>query len=259
METIRLERDGDVLVATIDHPRSPMNAIDATLHHDLAELMRTLRQETEARAVLLTGAGRAFSAGGDFDWFPTLRSVERLAALHREAKQLVWDLLDVPIPVVCGLNGPAVGLGASVALLCDVIVMADTATVLDPHVRVGIVAGDGGAAIWPLLAGPAIAKQYLLTGDPVPAAEAYRLGLVNEVVPAADLPARALAWARRLAAGAPLAVQYTKAAVNQQVKRALLESFDLSTAFELMTFLSADHREAIDAIAAKRPPTFEGR
>ncbi len=259
METIRLERDGDVLVATIDHPRSGLNAVDGALHHDLAELMRTLRAESQARAVLLTGAGKAFSAGGDFSWFPTLRSVERLAALHREAKQLVWDLLDIPIPVVCGLNGPAVGLGASIALLCDVIVMADTATVVDPHVRVGIVAGDGGAAIWPLLAGPAIAKQYLLTGDPVPAAEAHRLGLVNEVVPAAEVPARAMAWARRLAGGAPLALQYTKAAVNQQVKRALLESFDLSTAFELTTFLSDDHREALDALAAKRTPNFQGR
>ncbi len=259
MDTIRLARDGDVLVATIDHPTSDLNAVDEILHRDLAELMRRLRQETEARAVLLTGAGRAFSAGGDFGWFPTLRTVERLALLHREAKQIIWDLLDVPIPVVCGLNGPAVGLGASVALLCDVIVMADNATVLDPHVRVGIVAGDGGAAIWPLLAGPAVAKQYLLTGDPVPASEAHRLGLVNEVVPAAELPDRALAWARRLAAGAPLALQYTKAAVNQQVKRALLESFDLSTALELTTLLSDDHREALAAMSEKRRPVFRGR
>src|SRR4029079_5916928 len=148
---------------------------------------------------VLTGRGKAFSAGGDFAWFPTLREPGRLEALRRDAKQLVWDLLDVEIPIVAALNGPAMGLGASIALLCDVIFMADTATLGDPHVKVGIVAGDGGAAIWPLAVGPARAKQYLLTGDPVPAAEAERIGLVNRVFPADRLHEEALAMARRLA------------------------------------------------------------
>ncbi|HEX9260227.1 MAG TPA: enoyl-CoA hydratase/isomerase family protein, partial [Acidimicrobiales bacterium] len=181
MDAIRVERSGDVLVATIDNPRSELNAVDDGLHAELAELFRTLRRETTARAVLLTGSKRAFSAGGDFKWFPTLDTVERLDHLRLDARQLIWDLLDVELPIVCALNGPAVGLGASIALLCDVIVMADTAVVADPHVRVGVVAGDGGTAIWPLLVGPARAKQYLLTGDPVPAVEAERIGLVNEV------------------------------------------------------------------------------
>ena len=104
--------------------------------------------------MLLTGSKRAFSAGGDYAWFPTLRSVEQLEHLRRDAKQMIWDLLDVELPIVAGLNGPAVGLGASVALLCDVVVMADTAVIADPHVRIGVVAGDGGAAIWPALARP---------------------------------------------------------------------------------------------------------
>jgi enoyl-CoA hydratase len=259
METIRLERDGDVLVATIDNPASDMNTVDGVLHAELAELFRNLRRETSARAVLLTGSKKAFSAGGDFGWFPTLDSVARLDHLRLDARQLIWDLLDVELPIVCALNGPAVGLGASIALLCDVVVMADTASVVDPHVRVGIVAGDGGTAIWPLLVGPSRAKQYLLTGDPVPAAEAERIGLVNEVVPAADLPDRGRWWAHRLAAGAPLALRYTKIAVNAQVKRALLESFDLATALELTTFLSEDHQEALAALREKRAPKFEGR
>jgi enoyl-CoA hydratase len=126
-------------------------------------------------------------------------------------------------------------------------------------VKVGIVAGDGGAAIWPLLIGPALAKQYLMTGDPLTAVDAARLGLVNEVVPAAETRERGLAWAARLADGAPLAVRATKIAVNQQVKRALLDSFDVSTALEMTTFLSADHQEALDALREKRPPRFEGR
>lgn len=258
--TLRLDRlDGDVLRVEIDRPDSELNAVDEVLHRELARLFRELRRERAARAVLLTGRGRAFSAGGDFSWFPELRSVERLEELRRDAKQLIWDLLDVELPVVCALNGPAVGLGASIALLCDVIVMAESATVADPHVRVGIVAGDGGTAIWPLAAGPARAKQYLLTGDPVPAAEAERIGLVNEVVPDAELEDRARHWARRLAAGAPLAVRYTKVAVNQQVKDALARSFDLATALELTTFLSADHGEALAALRERRAPRFEGR
>jgi enoyl-CoA hydratase len=137
--------------------------------------------------------------------------------------------------------------------------MADGATIGDPHVKVGVVAGDGGAAIWPLAVGPARAKQYLLTGDPLTAAEAERIGLVNRVVPAADLDREATAFATRLAAGAPLAVRYTKLSVNKLIKDALNVAFDTSTALEIVTFQSEDHQEALAAIREKRPPAFKGR
>ncbi len=257
--TLQSECIGDVLRVTIAHPSSQLNAVDEALHHDLTMLCSELRRETKARAVVLTGRGRAFSAGGDFNWFPQLREPGQLEALRREAKQLIWDLLDIEIPIIAAVNGHAMGLGASIALLCDVIFMADTATIGDPHVKVGIVAGDGGVAIWPLALGPARAKQYLLTGDPLTAAEAERIGLINKVVPAADLQAEALAFAQRLAAGAPLAVRYTKLAVNKLVKDALNIAFDTSTALELLTFHSDDHREALAAIREKRPPKFQGR
>ena len=257
--TLKLARVGHVLRVTIDHPSSALNAVDERLHHDLTALCAGLKRETEARAVVLTGRGRAFSAGGDFAWFPALQEPGRLEALRRDAKQLVWDLLDVEVPIVAAVNGHAMGLGASIALLCDVIFMADTATIGDPHVRVGIVAGDGGAAIWPLALGPARAKEYLLTGDPLTAAGAERIGLVNHVVPAAELDAQAKAFAARLAAGAPLAVRYTKLAVNKLVKEALNVAFDTSTALELLTFHSEDHREALAALREKRPPVFKGR
>ena len=257
--TLKLARVGHVLRVTIDHPSSALNAVDERLHHDLTALCAGLKREAEARAVLLTGRGRAFSAGGDFAWFPALQEPGRLEALRRDAKQLIWDLLDVEVPIVAALNGHAMGLGASIALLCDVIFMADTATIGDPHVRVGIVAGDGGAAIWPLALGPARAKEYLLTGDPLTAAEAERIGLVNHVVPAAELDAQVMAFAARLAAGAPLAVRYTKLAVNKLVKEALNVAFDTSTALELLTFHSEDHREALAALREKRPPVFKGR
>ena len=257
--TLETTRVGDVLRVTIAHPTSALNAVDEALHRDFTALAADLRRETAARAVLLTGRGRAFSAGGDFAWFPELQEPGRMEALRRDAKQLIGDLLDVELPIVAAVNGPAMGLGASIALCCDVVFMADTATIGDPHVKVGLVAGDGGAVLWPLALGPARAKQYLLTGDPLPAAEAERIGLVNRVVPAADLDREAMAFATRLAAGAPLAVRYTKLAVNKLLKQALDTAFDVSTALELVTFRSEDHQEALAALREKRPPVFKGR
>ena len=256
---LHFDRVDGVLRVAIDHPDSEWNAVDALLHGEFTRLFRELKREDEARAVLLIGRGRAFSAGGDFAWFPTLDDLAKLEHLRRDARQMIWDLLDVELPIVAAVNGPAVGLGASLALLCDVIFMADTATIADPHVRVGIVAGDGGAAIWPLALGPARAKQYLLTGDPLGAVEAERIGLVNRVVPPASLEAEALAFAQRLADGAPLALRYTKQAVNKLVKDALNIVFDTSTALEIVTFQSRDHEEALAAIREKRAPKFEGR
>jgi len=258
-QALRFERRGAVLEVTIAHPKSDLNAVDALLHDELTALFRSLRREREARAVLLTGSGRAFCAGGDFGWFPELRGLEKLEPLRSDAKQLIWDLLDVEVPIVAALNGPAVGLGASIALLCDVIFMADGASIADPHVRVGIVAGDGGVAIWPLVLGPARAKEFLLTGDRVDAQDAERWGLVNRVVPAADLMREARAFAERLAAGAPLALRYTKLAVNKWIKDVANVAFDTSTALEILTFQSEDHEEALAAIREKRKPVFKGR
>jgi len=249
----------DVLEVVIDRPGNRLNAVNGELHDELTRLFPRLQAEREARAVLLTGSGPAFSAGGDFEWFPTLQDPTTREHLRIDAKHLIYDLLDVHLPVVCALNGHAMGLGASIALLCDVIFMARSATIGDPHVRVGVVAGDGGTIAWPLAVGPARAKQYLLTGDAVGADEAERIGLVNAVVDDADLHATALAFAHRLAAGAPLAVQYTKAAVNASLKAAAVAAFDQAAAFEIATFTTDDHREALAALREKRPPTFTGR
>lgn len=258
-ETIRVERIRDVLKVTIAHPSSPLNAVDEVLHRELALLFRELKRENDARAILLTGRGKAFSAGGDFNWFPEFQKPEVLEEVRRDGKQLVSDLLEVELPIVAAVNGPAVGLGASIALLCDVIFASEKAAFADPHVRVGIVAGDGGAAIWPLLLGPARAKQYLMTGDAIPAIEAERIGLVNFVCPHEELAADALAFAERLAKGAPLAVKFTKLAVNKLVKDAVHTAFDTSLALELVTFRSEDHQEALEALRGKREPRFRGR
>ena len=247
-----------MLRVTIDRPGDDLNRVDGALHHDLTRLFPRLQQERQARAILLTGAGRAFSAGGDFAWFPSLQEGDRLEQLRLDAKPLIWDLLDVHLPIVCALNGHAIGLGASIALFCDAVFMARSATIADPHVRVGIAAGDGGTVAWPLAVGPMRAKRWLLTGDAVPADEAERIGLVTEVVDDDELDDRAMAFAQRLAAGAPLAVQATKQAVNQLVKAGLTTGFDLATALEMSTFRSADHAEALAALRDKRAPRFEG-
>lgn len=258
-ECLDVSREGPVLRVTIDHPRSDLNAVDETLHREFRRLFADLRRETDARCILLGARGRAFCAGGDLHWFPELRGTDAAEALRLDAKQLIEDLLDVPAPLVVALNGPAVGLGATIALLGDVIFMSSDATIADPHVRVGLVAGDGGAVIWPLTLGPARAKRYLLTGDPLSAPEAERFGLVNEVCAPADLDDAAMAFAQRLAAGAPLAIRYTKLAVNKLVKDALNTAFDASMALELITLRSDDHAEAVEAIAEHRDARFEGR
>jgi enoyl-CoA hydratase len=259
MEAFSFAEQGDVLVVTLRHPTSPMNAVDELLHHEFAELFSQLRRDPRARAIVLTAEGRAFSAGGDFAWFPQLRDTRALDLLRRAAKQMIWDLLDIEVPIVCGLNGAAAGLGASIALLCDLLVMSERAVIVDPHVNVGLVAGDGGAVVWPLLLGPLAAKRHLLLGEPLTAADALRLGVAADVCTPDAVHERALDWAQRLAAQPPLAVKGTKMAVNAQLKQALLTSFDLSTALEIPCFLSHDHAEAINALREQRPPTFEGR
>ncbi len=256
---LNFERIGDVLRVTISHPESDYNLVDDSLHHDLSRLFRELKQEASARAVLLDGRGAAFSAGGNFHWFKTLRSPQRLGEINRDGKQMIWDMLDVELPIVTAVHGAAMGLGASIVLFSDVIFMAESARIADPHVRAGIVAGDGGTVAWPLAVGPARAKEYLMTGDALSAADAERIGLINHVVPDDELHDRALAFAHRIAEGAPLAIRYTKLAVNKLIKQALGVSFDVASAHELTTFLSEDHIEAVDAFLSKRRPKFTGR
>ena len=171
---------------------------------------------------------------------------------------MIWDLLDIEVPIVVAVGGAAMGLGASIALLCDVIVCAEGAVIGDPHVRAGLVAGDGGAVIWPAAVGPAIAKEHLLTGRPLDVTEAQRYGLVNRVVPADRLDDVALDLAREIATNPPLAVRYTKAAVNKGLRAQLELVFDFATALELETFRSDDHAEAVAAFVERRTPTFRG-
>src|ERR671924_709868 len=196
---LHCERQDKVLIVSLNRPEA-LNAINADLHTELSHVFADIALDQETNAVVLTGKGRAFSAGGDIKWFQDL-TPPQLDALFTEARKIIVDLLEVQQPIIAAVNGPATGLGATLALFSDVIFAADNARIGDPHVRVGVVAGDGGAVIWPWLVGAARAKEFLLTGDLLTAAEAERIGLINRVVPAGQAYTEGLALAKRLAAG----------------------------------------------------------
>lgn len=253
---LKLAQDGGLLTVSLNRPEA-MNAINAGLHTELSTVFAEIAADRSVHAVVLTGEGRGFCGGGDLAWFRDITPAQ-VDTLFIEARKIIVDLLEVPQPIVAAVNGHAAGLGATLALFCDMVFVADTARISDPHVRVGVAAGDGGAVIWPLLVGPARAKQYLMTGDPLSAAEAERIGLVNAVLPQAEVLAAATAMAKRLAEGPRRAVEATKASVNKLVRDAANLVLDTSLALEKANFFDADHREAIAAFAERREPKFTG-
>lgn len=256
-QRIKVTRDGRILTLTLSNP-ALRNAVDPQLHAELADIFYAANDDAGSDVVILTGEGAAFCAGGDINWFRrTLAGEDRVPGVM-EAKKIVFGLLDLEKPIIAKVRGPAVGLGCTIALFCDTIIASEDAVFIDPHVKVGIVAGDGGAVIWPHLIGHARAKEYLMTGDPVPAAEAWRMGLVNHVVPAAELDARVAAYAAKLAGGALQAIKYTKVSVNLGLKQLVTTILDASVAYEMTTFATNDHREAVAAFLEKRKPRFTG-
>jgi enoyl-CoA hydratase len=255
-QAITFERRGRVLQVTLNRPEK-LNAVDAVLHTELARVFIDISNDPDSDIVVLTGAGRAFSSGGDIGWMQDMIDQEGgFEKTGREAKQIVFGLIDCEKPVIAKLNGHATGLGATIALFCDVIFAAEHAKIGDPHVSVGFVAGDGGAVIWPQLIGYARAKEYLLTGDLMTAAQAAQMGLINYVVPAVELDARVDAFADRLAAGATKAIRWTKMSVNIGLRDLATSIMDASLAYEALSNATPDHQEAVRAFAEKRPPVF---
>jgi enoyl-CoA hydratase len=256
-ETIVLARQQRLLTITLNRPDA-LNGFNEQMHKDLVDVLAFVADDEGSDVLVLTGAGRAFSAGGDFAYLAeTAKHPERFDVDVRRAKRIVFAILDLEKPLICKLNGHAVGLGATIALLCDVVFAADSAKIGDPHVNVGLVAGDGGALVWPLRVGFARAKEYLMTGDLVPAPKAEQIGLVNHCVPAASLDATVDAFCQRLLNGSTNAIRWTKVTLNLELKRTAHAVLDAGIAYEAVTVRSADHREAVDALQAKRPPVFQ--
>ena len=255
---IKVSRDKRILTLTLSNP-GMRNAVDPVMHEELAEIFYEANRDAGSDVVVLTGEGGDFCAGGDITWFKRALAGEIPKPSALEGKKIIFSMLDLEKPLIAKVRGPAVGLGATIALFCDVIFAADNAVFIDPHVKVGIVAGDGGAVIWPHLIGHARAKEFLMTGDPVPAEDAWRMGLVNHVVPEAELDARVEAFAKKLANGATQAIKYTKVSVNLGLKALATTILDASIAYEMTTFETADHKEAVAAFLEKRKPAFTGR
>jgi enoyl-CoA hydratase len=258
-DTVALARNGRLLTITLNRPDT-LNAVNQQMHEDLVDVFVFVAKDEHSDVIVLTGAGRAFSAGGDLAHLAdTAARPELFDGDALRAKRIVYAILDLEKPLVCRLNGHAVGLGATLALLCDVVFAADTAKIGDPHVSIGLVAGDGGAIVWPQRIGFARAKEYLMTGDLVPAKKAEEIGLINHCVPAAELDGAVNAFCQRLLNGSTNAIRWTKVLVNLELKRIAHAVMDPGIAYEAVTVRSADYRDAVDALRDKRPPVFQRR
>ena len=255
-EVIDFEWRGRVLTIGLNNSH-PLNAIDEKLHEELAQVFRFAALDPDSDIVILTGKGKGFCAGGNFEWFQKgIDNPASFEAVARDGKEIVFSMLNLEKPLIAKVNGPAAGLGATIALLSDVIFLSDDGQILDPHVKVGLVAGDGGAVIWPQLIGYARAKHYLMTGEAVRPAKALEMGLVNFVVPRDELDTAVDAYAEGLANGATRSIRWTKASINIGLKQLAHSIMDTSIGYEISTNTGADHQEAVHAFQQKREPKF---
>ncbi|GAA4822551.1 enoyl-CoA hydratase/isomerase family protein [Tomitella cavernea] len=248
-------RDNGVLLITLNRPEK-YNATDEEMHGELARVWRDVAKDPKTRAVVVTGAGKAFSAGGD------LAMVERMAGDHDavahmldEMSEMVYGIVNCDKPVVSAINGVAVGAGTVVGLLADISIVAEDAKIGDGHVKLGVAAGDHAAIVWPLLTSLAKAKYYLLTGEMVTGAEAERIGLVSQALPRDQVLGEALRVADALGSGSQKAIRWTKRALNSWVRDAG-PIFDQSAAYEMLSFMAPDVVEGYTALREKRAPQF---
>jgi enoyl-CoA hydratase len=249
-EEIDVRADGPLRIITLNRP-DDLNAVNDALHRGLARLWPRLSDDREARAAVLTGAGKAFSAGGDFTYLQELRRDPELRAQSiADGRDLVLNMARCRVPVVAAVNGPAVGLGCSLVALSDVVYMAEHAHLADPHVQVGLVAADGGPLTWPLHTSLHLAKEYAFTGARIPAARAKEFGLANHVV--ADPLTEAIECAKRIATLPRQAVESTKRILNIQLERNVLATVDYATTAEYQSFDTEDFGARLDKLTAAK-------
>ena len=233
-----------------------LNAVSGTMHRELASVWQTIGDDDDTRAVIVRGADGAFSSGGDLDLVLEIASdyATRVRVFH-EARDLVYNVINCPKPIVSAMTGPAVGAGLAVGLLADISIATPNARIVDGHTKLGVAAGDHAAIVWPLLCGLAKAKYHLLLCEPLNGVEAERIGLVSLCVPEDELEERALAIATRLAAGSQQAIRHTKLALNNWL-RAAGPAFDASLALEFLDMTGPDVHEGVAAVREKRAPEF---
>src|SRR5215472_6252085 len=261
---LKVEIAERVATVTLNRPDS-LNYVTSRLHYELENVWLDLGSDRDINAIVLTGAGRAFCAGADLKGVNAGDMLkggakpgrfDRGPILGANGRRIIENMLDVEQPIIGAINGDAIGLGATLALLCDIIVVSEKARFADTHVKIGVVAGDGGAVIWPLLIGPHRAKEFLMRGNFINGAEAGRIGMVNYAVAPEEVMTKARELAQELADGPTWAIRWSKLAVNKWLKEQANLIMDTGLAYEMMTFKTRDHEEAVKAFVEKRKPDF---
>lgn len=258
-KNLKIEQDGSILTITINRPEA-RNAINPGLQEEFSRIFLDVDADDEVDVVILSGSGGAFCAGGDLNWLLEMHgNAATIAKGIRRDRKIQNAMLDLEKPIIAKVDGPAIGLGCSLALYCDFVYASERSVFADPHVSIGLVAGDGGAVMWPQLIGYARARRYLLTGESIDATEAARIGLITEVVAEAELDEKVARLAAKLAKGATHSIKYTKAAINAGLKVTANAIIDSAAAFENVTQMLDDHRIALEAFKRKEKPRFTGR
>lgn len=250
-------KDDGILLITINRPEV-LNATNKRLHWELSRVWLDIADDDETNVVVVTGAGRAFSAGGDLEMIAQMSAnPDNIGKAMKEAGDIVYNMINLDKPIISAINGVAVGAGLAVAFMADISIASESMRITDGHLRLGVAAGDHAVIIWPLLCGMAKAKYYLMTADFIDGKEAERIGLVSLCVPADKLIDKAMEVARKLARGPQQAVRFTKRSLNNWL-RVAGPAFDASLALEMMGFFSADLAEGVAALQEKRQPSFPG-
>jgi enoyl-CoA hydratase len=260
-KNLLVSKSNGIATVTINRPET-LNAMSMDVHGDIEHIWSDIEQDPEVNVSILTGAGKCFSAGGNIkdmiERWGTPEARTMVGALPERAKRLVAGFVNTTKPIIAAINGDAMGLGATMALLCDISVISESARIGDTHVRVGLVAGDGGAVIWPLLIGVNRAKDFIMRGKVVRGKEATEMGLTNYCASPDKVMEEALKIAEDINSVPPLAARWTKVAANLILKQQFSLVFDASIAYECMSMNTEDHLEACKAFIEKRKAAFKG-
>lgn len=257
---LTFERQDRILTIRINMPKQH-NVVTEAMHNEMAHVFHDATLDGESDIIILTGIDDMFCAGGDLNWLAEEleEGLPPFVSDSQTMRRIVGGLLECPKPVIAKVNGDAIGFGASIALLCDVVIAGDHVKFADPHTLLGLSTGDGGSLIWPQLIGYAKAKHYLLTGEAIDATEAERIGLITFVKPKADLDAFTQKYAERLARGAQTAIRYSKLTANIPLRQLAASVYEAGIAYEGLCKHTDDYREAVQAFTEKRRPVFKGR